>query len=280
MRFGKRLISGIMVGALVLTLSGCGPFPEMTELSEEDQEQIALYCSRAVSKFNIRQDRGLVALVGDSASSSTATQTTEPEVAPSEDTQEDSGESEQTAADDQGEDTSEDTGSEGDSSDDTSGDDASATDGEDAAETETKSMVTLSQAIGVDGVTFLYKGAKVSSDYRSGDVYDLTPDEGNELVVVRVKAKNTTDRDMVVDLMSLGLRFEADYNGVTSTSQATLLLNDLTTFDGTIRANRSKNLVILFQYPEGTVKRVKDISLSLPRGSETYYIDTELSAKK
>ncbi len=277
MRVRKRIAACILVSSLAITLGGCGFLPKMTELTDEDQEQIALYCSRVISKFNIHQDRGLVSLIEDTSKSDKEEDQTQPAQ-----TEEDTSESD----DADGSDTGDSSSGDEDSGSDQSGDeDSGSEDSGDQSQTEDQSrddetVTTLTEAIGVEGVTFLYKGAKVSTDYRSGEVYDLTPDEGNELLVMRIKAKNTTDKDITLTLPNLGLRFEAGYEGVTATSQATLLLNDLTTFDGTIRADRSKNLVILFQFPTGTVKKASDVTLALPRGNITYTIDTELSAKK
>ncbi len=276
MRVRKRIAACILVSSMALSLGGCGLVPEMTDLTDEDQEQIALYCSRVISKFNIHQDRGLVSLIEDPAAKPAQGEKSQ------EETPQGTGTDEGQNGEDQ-QDTSDDSGS-GDSGSDSS-DSGSSGHRDDGSESSDQSqdlgnITTLTEAIGVEGVTFLYKGAKVSSDYRSGEVYDLTPDEGNELLVMRIKSKNTTDKDLTLTLPSLGLRFEAAYGDVTATSQATLLLNDLTTFDGTIKADRSKNLVILFQSPTGTVKKASDVTLSLPRGNITYNIDTELSAKK
>ncbi|MCR5451589.1 MAG: hypothetical protein K6F00_03045 [Lachnospiraceae bacterium] len=280
MTFRYKQIALAMVVSSSLLFTGCGPFPEMVDLSDKDVENIAVYCSHAVSKFNINQDKGLVFVPHDQRELKSEEPLAEEEPS-AEESQTDEGTEEPDdvappVPEDEELPTKEE---EGDTEGDTEGTETGAGDTDIDAPVVTDQEITLTEAIGIKGVSFIYKGTKVSTDYRSGDVYDLTPDDGYELLVMRIKARNNTSRDISMDLTEMGLRFKVDYEGQQTTSKATLLLNDLTTFDGTIKANKTKNLIILFQFPIGTVKDVQKIKLSLPRADAVYSINLTNSSK-
>ena len=144
------------------------------------------------------------------------------------------------------------------------------------------SFVTDPPAILVklQNVSFLYRDAKVSSSYGSGDVYDLTPNKGNELLVVRIKAVNNSSSDAKIDMLKNNIRFTASFGSESVESDATLLLNDLTTYKGTLKAGKSKNMVILFQFPKGTVTDPSNIILQETVNSTTYQINLAGSKNK
>lgn len=138
---------------------------------------------------------------------------------------------------------------------------------------------TITEAIGISGMQFLYRDAKRASGYSQGDVYDLTPDDGNELLVVRVKARNITKSPIRLDMPSQSVTFTASYGDETVNSDMTLLMNDLSTYQGTFRAGQSRNMIILFQFPKGTVKSVNKVQYSVGKGDSTVSVNIEKSKK-
>lgn len=230
----KSILVTTAVLGLSVVLSGCAY--QVTELEEDEQEEVAAYCAKVVAKHNENNGKGLVKL------------------AVSEDDEE--------SEDDTSSEASEDTSSSSESA--TSEDDS-------ATENET---VSLSRAIGIKGIRFSFRDAKTSGSYESNDVYDLSPDAGNELLVIRVRAKNTGKKDIKLDMTTKDLKFTASYGDQSANADMTLLMNDLTTFQGTIKAGKSRDLVVLFQFPKGTVKDTSKLSYTVTDKKTVYQIDT------
>lgn len=237
---------GIYVTAMALgmsvMLSGCAY--QVTGLKEDEQDQFAAYCAQIVSKYD------------DSASAGLTTVSKSQQV-PAADTS--------TAA------------SDGSTSADTDASDTKTADTEAEQQEVTK---TFTEAIGIKGVSFLYRDAQTAGGYNSNDVYDLTPDKGNELLVVRLKAKNTSSKKNKVDIPSQKLTFQASYGKESVNADMTLLLNDLTTYQGTLKGKKSKNLIMLFQFPKGTIKDTSKVVYTVKKGDTTVRINTDLSKQR
>ncbi len=244
-----RIVTCLLVLSMSLLFTGCGP--TMVELTDEQQRDIALYSAKVVSKFNINLDKGIVALPAEEESSIPTT--TEP-------TQQDDSDSKSSESSDSTQ--------------------TSETDPTTEDPAEVVVSKTLTEALDIKNVSFLYRDAKVSSSYGSGDVYDLSPDKGNELLVVRFKVVNNGSTDTKINMIKKGVSFTVSYGTKTAPSDATLLLNDLTTYEGTIKAGKSKNMVVLFQFPKGTVTDPSKIVLQETMNGTTYQIDLAGSKNK
>lgn len=246
-----RIVTCILVLSASLLFTGCGA--TMIDLTEEQENEIALYSAKVVSKFNINQDKGIVAIPQEKEADTPADTTSVVDQTDSEPKKDDS--SAQTNTPDRVNET-------------------------DEKEQEIVSSKTLTEVMGIQDVSFLYRDAKVSSSYGSGDVYDLTPNKGNELLVVRIKAVNNSSSDAKIDMLKNNVRFTASFGSESVESDATLLLNDLTTYKGTLKAGKSKNMVILFQFPKGTVTDPSNIILQETVNSTTYQINLAGSKNK
>ncbi|MDD6550395.1 MAG: hypothetical protein PUF16_01255 [Lachnospiraceae bacterium] len=235
----------LAVGAVGMSvmLSGCAY--QVTELNEDEQDQIAAYCAQIVSKYDNSAENGLTTV---SAKSSDKADTSE-QPASSDATK--ASETQNTATD-------------------------GSSEGKKAAE-ETK---TFTEAIGIKDISFLYRDSKTAGGYNSSDVYDLTPDKGNELLVVRLKAVNGSSKSQKIDMPTENLRFQASYGDDTADADLTLLLNDLTTYQGTIKGGKSKNMVMLFQFPKGTIKDTSKVVYTVKKGDTTVRINTDLSKQR
>lgn len=234
-------VPGLII-AVLISFSGCGS--AVTQLSEEDQNKVAAYCAQVVSKFNKVPATGLVRVAKQ------AEDTTDPSDEKN-DTEESSASTSEKTAPAKTDDSSQDV-----------------------------STSTLTDAIGISGMSFLYREAKTANGYQQGDVYDLTPDAGNELLVVRLKAKNTTKSSIKVDMPAEGIAFTATYGDESVDSDMTLLMNDLTTYQGTFKAGKSRNMLLLFQFPKGTVKDADKVQYSVRKGDTTVSINKDLSEKR
>lgn len=241
----KRLLALGVLLATVVSTTGCGI--QLTKLSDDDESRFVAYCTQVVSKHNMNNDTGLVNIPKQTASEEEK--------------------SEESSSEEKTEETSASSSS---SADNTS---------ESSTEQKSQETQTFSEAIGIGGMRFLYRDAKTANGYRQGDVYDLTADQGNELLVVRLKAENTTDKSIDIDMPSQNIKFIATYGDQSVDSDMTLLMNDLTTYQGTFKAGKRRNMLLLFQFPKGTVKDTDKIQFSVKKGDETVSIDTQRSEK-
>ena len=64
-----------------------------------------------------------------------------------------------------------------------------------------KTQMTLSDAIGIAGISFSYQGYDISSSYESTDVAIPDAGEGYSYLILHVQVANTTDQAVTVDLI-------------------------------------------------------------------------------
>lgn len=142
-------------------------------------------------------------------------------------------------------------------------------DGEEADTATVGSETNMAEIIPVDGASFTYDGAKMTTHYGT-EYYDLSPTRGYEFLEISFTLKNTSDQSIDVDTTQYGLAFKATVDGVTAKSDQTILINDLKSFVGTVPAGESVDLVLLFQYPAGRITDLNDLSLTAEYGGNTY----------
>lgn len=79
---------------------------------------------------------------------------------------------------------------------------------------------------------------------------DATP--GNQLCIVRFNVSNLTASDQGLDMYSKKGRFSLRMeDGSKVSAQSTLLMDDLSTYTGTIPAGGNQELVLVFEVPDG-----------------------------
>lgn len=230
----KKLFLPALLAVAAVTLSGCGM--QLTRLSDDDQSRFISYCAQVVAKHNANNETGLISLPK----------------------KEETGKKDDTDPSEDKSDLSENTESQSSS--------------ETASSNEVKSA-SFTEAIGIGGMRFDYRDARVAGGYSQGDVYSLKADSGKELLFVRIKAVNTTKKSINIDMPSQNIIFTASYKDQSVNSDMTLLMNDLTTFQGKFAAGKRRNMILLFQFPKGSIKDPKKVSFSVKKGNETVTID-------
>lgn len=136
---------------------------------------------------------------------------------------------------------------------------------------------SLSDVLSVKGVTFTGKSFEVMDEYKNSDksfVAPLKPKEGKSYLVYKVSAKNTTGADINVDLLSQNYIYFLKVNGSNPVqNEITILLNDLSTYKGTVKAGEEQELVLLFQFDKGKLKDIKEKSLEIKKNDKTVKIN-------
>ena len=116
-------------------------------------------------------------------------------------------------------------------------------------------------------------------DYSSYELCDSYPDEegvfmamdatpGHQLCVVKFQVQNVSASDREFDMFSRKGRFTLlTGNGEKLSAQSTMLLNDLSSYKGTIAANEAEEMVLIFEVEEG-VSSMDSMQLVMKNGSE------------
>lgn len=212
----KRMVPiALLVTSMVLT--GCGT-PLMT-MTEDEENTVVNYAAHIVSKYNKAQSDGLV-YVSDAA--------LEEDVA--------SGESLKD------EDSTSQTGDLGTGDEEVPPVDTEMTGDTDAIES------TLTDVLALSGVSAVFRGVETADSYTESDVMLLVPDSGKTYLIAYVTVSNETDSDIECDFLGENITYHLLVNETDElTAERTILSNDLTTYDGTISAGKSVDMVILFQ---------------------------------
>lgn len=222
----------ILVTCLVASLfAGCGT--KMYELTAEEEDLIAQYAAYTLAKHNIFQKDGIRAVDPALLEEETGTVPDTPE--------------EETQAVQDPE-----TGAPGESA------------GEDSGAGEMGTAVSLAESMDHGELSVSYNGFFLSDSYKEGKHYAVDPRPGNTFVVMQFTVANPTEQDVAIDMLSAGKTYRACMDGANWVDEdITLLLYDFSTYQGTVKAGESVELVLLFQTDAQTAEQISDISLSV-----------------
>ncbi len=264
------LICGIVFG-------GCA---HVYELSDEDERQIAIYCARATSKYNRTLQQGAVNIKGDDGEGAKTKSRIFDDVTASDSIGFDEPEDESNTdgisdipepIDFSNSDTDISEG-EGDTSDSSA---SLSTDTESTKEDTltTRTVSNLGEALGTSGLKFKFIKATDVTNYSFDGYFDLSPAAGNHFLVLEYRVKNNTDEDIDLNVPSMGVSFRATVDGASNTSDRTILLNDLSSFNGTIKAHKKQDMVLLFQFGPQYLKDLGNVKLQVISGEEKTLVE-------
>lgn len=237
----------LLLGCLMLT--GCGEAPY--ELTDEEQQLIVSYSAHVVSKFNRYQKDGL-----------THVPNLEEELA---DEQEVVPETEEVPETETETEQPENLTPEG-------GEITETTEVEEPA-----NETTLDSVFADMGLTFTYLGNEVTASYMEDDTYAVNASLGKNLLVLKLKVENLTEEAIIVDNMAVADEYSAKYvmeSGKTYNAKSvmTLLLNDFTTYEGTIEPQAALEMVIVFEIPLETTA-VEEVELKIKKSGKNFQIN-------
>ena len=137
---------------------------------------------------------------------------------------------------------------------------------------ETEPTVSsVEQYYGVPNVMITYTGYEVSDSYPPSSegedlVFSMEASSGTQLLVLKFNAQNLSGEDQNLNMLGYGARFRVSVNGESSKGAlATMLVNDMQTYNDVIPANSAVELVSIVEIPQGT--NVGSIDMIL-RGGE------------
>lgn len=120
------------------------------------------------------------------------------------------------------------------------------------------SVSSVEEYYGIPNVAIQYTGYELTDSYPSigeGEELffsmDATP--GTQLLVLKFSVLNTGNEDQLMNMLGYGARFRVSVNGEASNGAlATMLLNDMQTYDDVIPAGSSVELVSIVEVPQNT----------------------------
>ncbi|NLL77909.1 MAG: hypothetical protein GX235_11800 [Clostridiales bacterium] len=126
---------------------------------------------------------------------------------------------------------------------------------------------------GVKGVEAKYIGYDLKEIYPDENVeeatYAVSAENGYKLLVLNFEIKNTTGQALDINMASAGGRFKISVNGAEPEyALTTILLNDLSSFAGTLEAGETKNLVLVGEVPLEEVDSISSVVLVMKEDSE------------
>ena len=224
---GKRIRIMASVLAVATVMTGCGT--KIYDMTDEEQQLIVNYSAYALSKHNIYQPDGMTSATEaeteeqDTSAAETETETADEKTSEKTDTGHENGNSGQPQ--------------------------------QTAQETKpTMQTVSLAQAIGYDGLSVSYAGLTTEETYKEGSYYSMEAGAGNTYAVLKFTLSNTTGTDMNVDLFTNTGKYRAAFSGGKEyEAEGSFLTYALNTFQGTIAAGQSVDVVLLFKVPQNTV---------------------------
>lgn len=130
----------------------------------------------------------------------------------------------------------------------------------------------IAQFCGADGFQIEYQDYMLCDSYPEADgedmVFAMDATEGNKLLILRFMAENTTSEDRELDMLGKATRFRISVNGGGMKSAlSTLLLDDLSSYRGTVPAQTGVMLVLAQEISGQETAEISTISLSLENAS-------------
>lgn len=228
----KGLVSILLCGVMLST-AGCGTKPY--DLSSEEQEKVAAYAAHVVTRYNDRQDEGLIKIQQEDLSKEDTTESKE----------------QQTDTKDKQE---------------TSADPAKNTTAD--AEKPKTETVSLRQALKLeDGLDASFENYDVTDSYVESDYFAMNATAGKTFLAVHINLK-ATGGDIECDMLKKNLKYRVVINGdKTVAAQTSILLNDLGTYQRTIAGGSAQECVLLFETEKQNVENITSLQLKVSDGS-------------
>lgn len=131
---------------------------------------------------------------------------------------------------------------------------------------------SVEQYYGIPNIMITYQGCEIADSYPpagEGETlfFSMDATQGKQLLVLKFNAQNLTGEDQMMNMLGYGATFRVSVNGEPSKGAlATMLVNDMQTYNSVIPASSSVDLVSIVEVSQGTNPVTIDFIL---RGGET-----------
>lgn len=116
---------------------------------------------------------------------------------------------------------------------------------------------SVEEYYGIPNVTISYTGYETADSYAPSEEdvpgFSLDASPGTQLLVLKFNVQNISGQDQQMNMLGYGATFRVSVNGEASKGAlATMLPNDMQTYDDVIPANTSVEMVSIVEVPQGT----------------------------
>ena len=234
----RQIVMGFLAVMMCFSMSGCG---SGIVLNQEENDLIAQYAANAILQNDKNyEDRFVVDSTTQEASTTQPEQqtTTTESATPSESDTKSQKEAEQT--------------------------------------TQGELKPSLSKVSSFLNLSLQYKGCKVASHYEDGNQSSLPVEasSGNKLLILKFKIKNTSSTTNQVDMLSSKLSYDLQLGTEKLQPQLTVLEDDLTTYQGSLKKHASKNVVLIFEIPKKSANHPTG-TLEISNGDEATTLEIQ-----
>lgn len=246
----RRLLFISLIVALGLS-SGCGQLVEMPELSEEETQLVTEYATGLMLKYDTKYSEKFLSEEELEKQKQKEIENLEKKRA-----YEEAAANYLTNVKKEEESQSSQTGSQG---------------GDEGTQSSENVVENIAAFYGIDGAYVSYSGYTLCDSYpESGDMLlsmDATP--GKQLLVLNFDVINTSGSDINFDMFYRSPVFSLSVNGEKRIhNQSTLLLDDMEAYAGTISANESVPMVLVFEVSDA-INSIDSLTLKVSGNSDS-----------
>lgn len=133
-------------------------------------------------------------------------------------------------------------------------------------------IAPINDAMGVDLLTVQFNGYEIKDSYPdgSGAFFALDAGEGNKLLVVKLTLTNNTDSSVDINMLDNNVSYKVSLDGSGyKFALSTMLLDDLSTYVGTLGAGNTVELVLISEWKEEELANVSNPSLYIKNGERS-----------
>jgi len=238
----KKVVSYLIIGICCFVLCGCTKYPNM---KQEDYDLVAEYAAGLLLKYSEKADNRLVeieeAYLELETKEEIQEEVSEEPAIEEEESQEVPIEPETPIKDN-------------------------------TEQNEEVSLVPIEEVMGMDNLSVLINGYEIKSSYpdASGTFFAMDASEGNKLLVAKITLINNTESGIDVNMLEQNISYKVslDGNGY-KFALSTMLLDDLSTYVGTIGAGSSVELVLISEWNEELINNISNPVLYIKNGELT-----------
>lgn len=142
--------------------------------------------------------------------------------------------------------------------------------------TDKVDAISLSEALGLQGMTLTYQGNEITDTYPADTseedaLFVMKATDGAKLLVLKFQLHNDTAQPIDVDLLSQKFNYIGTFNQNNKyVAQISLLMNAMNTYYGSLGANESQELILVFQVKESMNEDIQSIQLNIYNDTVNY----------
>lgn len=127
----------------------------------------------------------------------------------------------------------------------------------------------INDCMGVDVLTVQFNGYEIEDSYPdgSGAFFALDAKDGCKLVVLKYTLTNNTDSSVDINMLDKNVSYRVSLDGSGyQYALSTMLLDDLSTYVGTLQSGNSVELVLISEWKEEEVNNITNLTLYIKNG--------------